>query len=54
MRTLAQVATGEPMQLELGHGRDLPSVIITLLHGDIDAAFGRVHAPLPTGLPIAW
>ncbi|GAA2208351.1 LysR family transcriptional regulator [Nonomuraea monospora] len=49
MRTLAQVATGEP-RLELGHGRDLPSVITALLHGDIDAAFGRVHAPLPAGL----
>ncbi|WP_217369811.1 type 2 periplasmic-binding domain-containing protein [Nonomuraea antri] len=50
MRTLAQVATGKP-RLELGHGRDLPSVITALLHGDIDAAFGRVHAPLPAGLP---
>jgi DNA-binding transcriptional LysR family regulator len=49
MRTLAQVAAGEP-RLELGHGRDLPSVITTLLHGDVDAAFGRVHAPLPAGL----
>lgn len=49
MRTLAQVATGEP-RLELGHGRDLPSAITALLHGDIDAAFGRVHAPLPAGL----
>ncbi|WP_049556649.1 LysR family transcriptional regulator [Nonomuraea sp. SBT364] len=49
MRTLAQVATGEP-RLELGHGRDLPTVITALLHGDIDAAFGRVHAPLPAGL----
>ncbi|GII81884.1 LysR family transcriptional regulator [Sphaerisporangium rufum] len=49
MRTLAQVATGEP-RLELGHGRDLPSVITALSRGDIDAAFGRVHAPLPAGL----
>ncbi|WP_433519653.1 LysR family transcriptional regulator [Nonomuraea sp. CA-143628] len=49
MRTLAQVAAGEP-RLELGHGRDLPSVTAALLHGDIDAAFGRVHAPLPAGL----
>ncbi|MCA2230112.1 LysR family transcriptional regulator [Nonomuraea aurantiaca] len=49
MRTLTQVATGEP-RMELGHGRDLPSVITALLHGDIDAAFGRVHAPLPAGL----
>ncbi|MEV1003168.1 LysR family transcriptional regulator [Nonomuraea sp. NPDC050202] len=49
MRTLAQVAADAP-RLELGHGRDLPSVIAALLHGDIDAAFGRVHAPLPAGL----
>ncbi|MEV4016908.1 LysR family transcriptional regulator [Nonomuraea angiospora] len=49
MRTLAQVATGET-RMELGHGRDLPSVIAALQHGDIDAAFGRVHAPLPAGL----
>jgi DNA-binding transcriptional LysR family regulator len=49
MRTLAQVASHEP-RLELGHGRDLPSVAAALLHGAIDAAFGRVHAPLPAGL----
>ncbi|MFE3450840.1 LysR family transcriptional regulator [Nonomuraea sp. NPDC059194] len=49
MRTLAQVTAGE-LRLELGHGRDLPSVIAALMHGDIDAAFGRVHAPLPAGL----
>ncbi|WP_406315138.1 LysR family transcriptional regulator [Streptosporangium sp. NBC_01639] len=49
MRTLAQVAIREP-RLEPGHGRDLSSVIAALLHGDMDAAFGRVHAPLPAGL----
>jgi DNA-binding transcriptional LysR family regulator len=51
MRTLAQVAarTSE-LRLELGHGRDLPSVAAALLHGDIDTAFGRVHPPLPAGL----
>ncbi|MFD9941074.1 LysR family transcriptional regulator [Nonomuraea sp. NPDC059023] len=49
MRTLAQVTTAEP-RLEPGHGRDLPSVIAALSHGDVDAAFGRVHAPLPAGL----
>lgn len=49
MRTLAQVASHEP-RLELGHGRDLPAVAAALLHGAIDAAFGRVHAPLPAGL----
>jgi DNA-binding transcriptional LysR family regulator len=51
MRTLAQVAAGsDAPPLELGHGRDLPSVAAALLRGDIDAAFGRVHPPLPTGL----
>ncbi|MEU4125360.1 LysR family transcriptional regulator [Streptomyces virginiae] len=49
MRTLAQVAGGAG-ELVLGHGRDLPSVTEALLHGDIDAAFGRVHPPLRTGL----
>ncbi|WP_329395578.1 LysR family transcriptional regulator [Streptomyces melanogenes] len=49
MRTLAQVA-GDAGELVLGHGRDLPSVTAALLHGDIDAAFGRVHPPLHTGL----
>ncbi|MFC4061054.1 LysR family transcriptional regulator [Planomonospora corallina] len=49
MRTLARVAALEP-RLEPGHGRDLPTVITALLHGDVDAAFGRVHAPLPAGL----
>ncbi|MER7790870.1 LysR family transcriptional regulator [Streptomyces sp. NPDC097640] len=51
MRTLAQVAAGsDAPPLELGHGRDLPSVAAALLRGDIDAAFGRVHPPLPAGL----
>ncbi|MFF7637961.1 LysR family transcriptional regulator [Kitasatospora sp. NPDC008050] len=49
IRTLAQVA-GSAGELTLGHGRDLPSVTTALLHGDIDAAFGRVHPPLHTGL----
>ncbi|MFF8262622.1 LysR family transcriptional regulator [Streptomyces virginiae] len=49
MRTLAQVA-GRAGELVLGHGRDLPSVTDALLHGDIDAAFGRVHPPLHTAL----
>ncbi|KJS51956.1 LysR family transcriptional regulator, partial [Streptomyces rubellomurinus subsp. indigoferus] len=30
--------------------RDLPSATAALLHGDIDAPFGRVHPPLPAGL----
>lgn len=42
MRTLAQVA-GRAGELVLGHGRDVRSVTAALLHGDIDAAFGRVH-----------
>ncbi|MGW1990254.1 LysR family transcriptional regulator [Embleya sp. NPDC001921] len=49
MRTLTHVA-GRAGDLTLGHGRDLPSVTAALLHGDIDAAFGRVHPPLPSGL----
>ncbi|MFI0451565.1 LysR family transcriptional regulator [Actinomadura sp. 6N118] len=50
MRTLAQVAARGESRLELGHGRDLPSVTAALQHGDIDAAFGRVHPPVPAGL----
>ncbi|MFD3513068.1 LysR family transcriptional regulator [Streptomyces sp. NPDC058657] len=49
MRTLAQVDR-RAAELALGHGRDLPSVTTALLKGDIDAAFGRVHPPLPAGL----
>ncbi|MET9429894.1 LysR family transcriptional regulator [Streptomyces sp. NPDC003036] len=49
LRTLAHVAP-EAGELALGHGRDLPAVTAALLHGDIDAAFGRAHAPLPAGL----
>lgn len=49
VRTLAQVA-GRAGEFAWGHGRDLPSVATALLHGDIDAAFGRVHPPLPARL----
>ncbi|MFH9725424.1 LysR family transcriptional regulator [Streptomyces sp. NPDC017254] len=50
-RTLLQVAArAEELELELGHGRDLPGVTTALLRGDVDVAFGRVHPPLPTGL----
>ncbi|MCA6093431.1 LysR family transcriptional regulator [Streptomyces sp. SCA3-4] len=49
LRTLAQVAD-RAGDLVPGHGRDLPSVTAALLHGDIDAAFGRVHPPLHAGL----
>ncbi|MEU9212267.1 hypothetical protein AB0D27_31110 [Streptomyces sp. NPDC048415] len=48
MRTPAQVA-GQPGELMLGHGRDLPTVTAALLHGDIDAAFGRVPPRCPPG-----
>jgi DNA-binding transcriptional LysR family regulator len=44
-RTLRQVAGG--VDIEWGTGRDLPSVITSLLRGEIDAGFGRVH---PTGV----
>ncbi|MEU5712101.1 LysR family transcriptional regulator [Streptomyces flaveolus] len=58
MRTLAEVAVSGGRaerdvfagELVLGHGRDLPSVTAALLHGDTDAAFGRVHPPLHSGL----
>jgi DNA-binding transcriptional LysR family regulator len=40
-RTLRQVTAGEG--IEWGTGRDLPSVITSLLRGEIDAGFGRVH-----------
>lgn len=49
MRTMAQL-TEPTVDLVLGHGRDLPSVTAALLNGEIDAAFGRVHPPLPAGL----
>ncbi|WP_129837877.1 LysR family transcriptional regulator [Streptomyces sp. RFCAC02] len=49
MRTLAEVA-GRAGPLVSGHGRDLASVTTALLRGDIDAALGRVHPPLPAGL----
>ncbi|MEV4755091.1 LysR family transcriptional regulator [Micromonospora sp. NPDC049559] len=51
MRTVAHVAarSGE-LRLELGHARDQPSATAALLRGDVDAAFGRVHPPLPVGL----
>ncbi|MFF5372402.1 LysR family transcriptional regulator [Streptomyces sp. NPDC013187] len=49
MRTVARAA-GHAGELTLGHGRDLPSVTASLLRGDIDAAFGRVHPPLHGGL----
>lgn len=53
MRTLAHVA-GQAGDLTLGHGRDLPSVTAALLHGDIDAAFGRVHPRCRPASPTAW
>lgn len=51
MRTLARVAArAEGLELELAHGRDLPSVAAALLRGETDIGFGRVHPPLPEGL----
>lgn len=51
MRTLAHIAAqAGDLELELGHGRDLPSVAAPLLHGEIDVGFGRVHPPLHAGL----
>ncbi|MCX5195524.1 LysR family transcriptional regulator [Streptomyces sp. NBC_00249] len=51
MRTLARVAAPlGPVPVEPGHARDLPSVAAALLQGEVDAAFGRVHPPLPPGL----
>ncbi|WP_063752655.1 LysR family transcriptional regulator [Streptomyces sp. NRRL S-350] len=38
----------DPLPLEIGHGRDLPSVLGALLRGETDAGFGRYHA-LPDG-----
>ncbi|MCC9309428.1 LysR family transcriptional regulator [Kitasatospora sp. RB6PN24] len=47
LRTVGAVAV-EPGAVEIGHGRDLPSVLAALLRGEIDAGFGRHHA-LPDG-----
>ncbi|MFE9422621.1 LysR family transcriptional regulator [Kitasatospora sp. NPDC006697] len=45
---LRTVGAVEVDSLEVGHGRDLPSVLGALLRGEIDAGFGRYHA-LPDG-----
>ncbi|TDD79105.1 LysR family transcriptional regulator [Actinomadura darangshiensis] len=50
-RTVAPVIDELPgLSVELGMSRDLPAAAASLLRGDIDAAFGRVHPPLPDGL----
>lgn len=50
-RTVAPVIDERPeLNVELGMSRDLPAAAAALLRGDIDAAFGRVHPPLPDGL----
>ncbi|MEU8120327.1 LysR family transcriptional regulator [Spirillospora sp. NPDC049024] len=50
-RTVAPVIEERPeLDVELGMSRDLPAAAAALLRGDIDAAFGRVHPPLPDGL----
>lgn len=47
MRTVAQVVEGlGGVRLEPGPGRDWPSVARSLLNGEADLGFGRVH-PLP-------
>jgi DNA-binding transcriptional LysR family regulator len=44
MRTLEQVIEQAPgLPTELGRSRDLPAAMISLLRGEIDAGFGRVH-----------
>lgn len=45
MRTVGQVITGTPeLRTEVGLSRDLPAAVTALLHGEIDAGFGRVHS----------
>ncbi|MCD0447285.1 LysR family transcriptional regulator [Glycomyces sp. A-F 0318] len=51
MRTLGRVAEhGEHLELELGHGRDLPGVSAALLRHQVDVGFGRLHPPVDEGL----
>ena len=50
-RTVGPVIDERPdLKVELGMSRDLPAAVAALLRGDVDAAFGRVHPPLPDGL----
>jgi DNA-binding transcriptional LysR family regulator len=45
MRTVGQVIEGTPeLSTEVGLSRDLPATATALLHGEIDAGFGRVHS----------
>jgi DNA-binding transcriptional LysR family regulator len=45
MRTVGQVIAGPPeLSTEVGLSRDLPATVTALLHGEIDAGFGRVHS----------
>jgi DNA-binding transcriptional LysR family regulator len=45
MRTVGQVIAGTPeLSTEVGLSRDLPATVTALLHGEIDAGFGRVHS----------
>jgi len=49
MRTVGQVITDTPeISTEVGHSRDLPAAVTSLLRGEADAGFGRVH---PLGQP---
>jgi DNA-binding transcriptional LysR family regulator len=45
MRTVGQVIAGTPeLSTEVGLSRDLPATVTALMHGEIDAGFGRVHS----------
>jgi DNA-binding transcriptional LysR family regulator len=44
MRTVGEVIAAAPeITAEIGHGRDLHAVTASLLRGEIDVGFGRVH-----------
>lgn len=43
MRTVRQALDATSLNVELGTGRDLPSVITSLRRGELDVGFGRVN-----------
>jgi DNA-binding transcriptional LysR family regulator len=48
MRTVGQVVEDTPeISTEVGLSRDLPATVTALLHGEIDAGFGRVYPLAP-------
>ena len=50
MRTVGQVVEETPeIRAEVGLSRDLPAAVTALLHGEIDAGFGRVYPLAPHG-----